>query len=205
VWGVFVHGRGALAEETWDWNLDTEIDENVARRVWDWSYPQFLAGLIAPPGLDPQQLAYPLYRPGSRVRSADPASAEHLASGWGPPSDGVRWSVAREAAFAFALEAPSPLTLRMRLVPFLAQGRLAQQRVELFLNASALAQRTLASPGPVELSIPIPAGALAARNLLLLRLPDARAPASLGQGRKRQPRAVGLEWIELAPAREGGG
>jgi hypothetical protein len=204
LWGVFVHARGALAEETWDWNLDTEIDENVARRVWDWSYPQFLAGLIRPPGLDPQTLAYPLYQPGSRLRGVDPAAAEHLASGWGPPSDGVRWSVAREAAFAFALEAPEALTLRMRLVPFLAEGRLAQQRVELFLNQSALAERTLASPGPVELAIAVPAEALAARNLLLLRLPDARAPASLGQGRKRQPRAVALEWIELTPTREGG-
>jgi hypothetical protein len=202
LWGVFVHARGALAEETWEWNLDTEIDENLSRRVWDWSYPQFLAGLIDPPRPSREGLPYPQYQPGTRVRAVDSASRAHFADGWSPPADGVRWSTAREAVFTFALEEPRPLTLGIRLVPFLAQGRIARQRVVVLLNGKPLAERDLASPDSVEWSIPIPVGALAGRNLLLFQFPDARAPAAVGQGRKRQPRAIGLEWIMLNPAQE---
>jgi len=61
----------------------------------------------------------------------------------------------------------------------------------------------LAEPSPSELSFDVPAAVLKERNLLVLQLPDARAPSSLGQGRKRQPRAVSLEWFEL-DARDAG-
>lgn len=198
LWGVFVHARGAIAEETWEWNIDTAIDENVSRRVWDWSYPQFLAGLIETPRPDRELLPYPLYRPGTRVQAADPAWGEHLAEGWGRPAEGLRWSTAREAVFTFALETPRPLTLRIKLAPFLASGRISKQRLVMLLNGRPLAERTFSAPEAVELSIPIPSGALADRNLLLLQFPDARAPFTVGQGRKRQPRAFGLEWIELS-------
>ena len=67
-------------------------------------------------------------------------------------------------------------------------------------NGSRLGEWELDDPRPTELSIPIPSPPLDERNLLLLQFPDARAPASVGQGRKRQPRALGLEWLELAPA-----
>jgi hypothetical protein len=104
--------------------------------------------------------------------------------------------------FTFSLEEPRPLTLGIKLVPFLAQGRIAGQRVVVLLNGKPLAERMFSAPDGIEWSIPIPAGALAGRNLLLFQLPDARAPAAVGQGRKRQPRAIGLEWIVLNLARE---
>jgi hypothetical protein len=45
LWGVFVHGRGAISPSTFIWNAVPEsIDKNPAR-VWDWRHPQFLAGL----------------------------------------------------------------------------------------------------------------------------------------------------------------
>jgi hypothetical protein len=200
-WGVFVHARGALAQETWDWNLGTEIDENVSRRVWDWRYPQFLAGLIEPPRPDRAALAYVRYAPGTRVLARDPASSDYLVDGWSPPGEGARWSAAREAAVAFSLAAPQPLVLRLRVAPYLAGGRIERQRLVLLLNGSRLAEHALGDPVPAELSIAVPAGALAERNLLVLQFPDARAPASLGQGRKRQPRALSLEWLQLDPAR----
>ena len=199
-WGVFVHGRGALAQATWEWNLDTEIDANVSRRAWDWRHPQFLAGLVEPERAQRGSLQHPPYTPGMRIAAGDPAAADYLVEGWGPALDGARWSRGLEAVFAFALEAPRPLVLRLRLAPYLADPRLARQRLVVVLNGSPLGERTLTERGAVELSIAVPAQALVLRNLLVFQFPDARSPASLGQGRKREPRAVSLEWIELTPA-----
>lgn len=196
-WGVFVHARGALAEETWEWNLDTEIDENVSRRVWDWRHPQFLAGLIDPPRPDRAALRYAPYTPGTRILARDPAASEYLVEGWSEPGEGACWSAAREAAIAFSLASHEALVLRMSVVPFLADGRIARQRLVLLLNGSPLGERALSDAAPSELAFEVPAGVLRERNLLVLHFPDARPPASLGQGRKRQPRALSLEWFEL--------
>jgi hypothetical protein len=163
-----------------------------------------MAGLLEPPRPDRRELPYPAYRPGTRVRVGDLAASDHFPEGWSRPADGLRWSTAPEAVFTFALVRPCDLTLRMKLAPFLAQGRIARQRITLRLNDRPLAERTLATAEAVELSIAIPANALAERNLLVFQLPDARPPAAVGQGRKREPRAVGLEWILLSPVQETG-
>jgi hypothetical protein len=198
-WGVFVHARGALAPETWEWNLDTEIDANVSRRVWDWRYPQFMAGLIDPPRLDQSGLTYTRYAPGTRILAREPGSSDYLVEGWSPPGE-ARWSVAREAAVAFSLDARQSLVLRMRVAPYLADGRIQRQRLVLSLNGSTLAEHAFSEALPTELAIALPSALVAEHNLLVLRFPDARSPASVGQGRKRQPRALSLEWLELDAA-----
>ena len=199
-WGVFVHARGALAEETWEWNLDTEIDANVSRRVWDWRHPQFLAGLVEPPRTDRAEMGSAPYTPGTRITAGDPASADYFAEGWGRALEGARWSTAREAVFAFSLDVQQPLVLRLRAAPYLADGRIERQRVRVTLNGTPLGEWTLSERGAAQLSLPVPTTALALRNLLVFEFPDARSPASLGQGRKRVPRSISLEWIELTPA-----
>jgi hypothetical protein len=45
--GIAINARGAYSQATMDWNLGRH-GEN-ATRIFDWSYPQFLAGLINPP------------------------------------------------------------------------------------------------------------------------------------------------------------
>jgi len=44
IWGVLVHARGALVEETWTWNSVPVSIDHDPDRAWDWSQPQFLAG-----------------------------------------------------------------------------------------------------------------------------------------------------------------
>jgi hypothetical protein len=199
-WGVFVHARGALAEETWEWNLDTEIDANVSRRVWDWRHPQFLAGLVEPPRTDRAKMGSAPYTPGTRITAGDPASADYLPEGWDRPLAGARWSTAREAVLAFSLDVQQPLVLRLRAAPYLVDGRIERQRVRVSLNGTPLGEWALSERGAAQLSLPVPTTVLALRNLLVFEFPDARSPASLGQGRKRVPRAISLEWIELTPA-----
>jgi hypothetical protein len=45
---VAINGRGAMSSATADWYTIVDVDDRPDR-VWDWSYPQFMAGLIAPP------------------------------------------------------------------------------------------------------------------------------------------------------------
>jgi hypothetical protein len=43
---VWIHWRGAFAVETTAWNARPIAIELAPDRVWDWSHPQFLAGLV---------------------------------------------------------------------------------------------------------------------------------------------------------------
>jgi hypothetical protein len=45
---VAINGRGVWSSAPIVWNLDVDIDRHP-ERAFDWSYPQFLAGIVAPP------------------------------------------------------------------------------------------------------------------------------------------------------------
>jgi hypothetical protein len=42
---IVLNGRGAISPATAEWNRQVDIDSHP-ERVWDWSHPQFVAGLI---------------------------------------------------------------------------------------------------------------------------------------------------------------
>lgn len=45
---VFMNGRGAISSSCVKWNDTVDVDRHP-ERIFDWSYPEFLAGLISPP------------------------------------------------------------------------------------------------------------------------------------------------------------
>lgn len=45
---IAINARGAISWPTAHWHVVVDIDSHPDR-AWDWSYPQFMAGLIAPP------------------------------------------------------------------------------------------------------------------------------------------------------------
>jgi hypothetical protein len=45
---IGINARGALVQETWCWNVDPIDADSHLERLWDWSDPQFLAGLARP-------------------------------------------------------------------------------------------------------------------------------------------------------------
>ncbi|MDQ6798462.1 MAG: glycosyltransferase family 39 protein [Actinomycetota bacterium] len=53
VWSAFVHGEGAMFADSSCWNSRPDVDSHPDR-LWDWSDPQFLAGVRAAPNLTPR-------------------------------------------------------------------------------------------------------------------------------------------------------
>ena len=45
---IAINGRGAFSSSTQQWSTVVDID-NYPERAFDWSYPQFAAGLVSPP------------------------------------------------------------------------------------------------------------------------------------------------------------
>lgn len=45
---IAINARGAISWPTAHWHIVVDINSHPDR-AWDWSYPQFMAGLIAPP------------------------------------------------------------------------------------------------------------------------------------------------------------
>jgi hypothetical protein len=52
--GVVVNGEGALTRSSWCWNTSPNVDTHTGQ-LWDWSRPQFLAGLR---GVDENGVSY---------------------------------------------------------------------------------------------------------------------------------------------------
>lgn len=46
---IAINGRGAISAAPVTWNVEVDIDRHP-ERAWNWSNPQFMAGLIPPPG-----------------------------------------------------------------------------------------------------------------------------------------------------------
>jgi hypothetical protein len=49
-WSLFLHGQGAYFTETTCWSSHPSVDAHP-ERLWDWSDPQFLAGVRSIPEL----------------------------------------------------------------------------------------------------------------------------------------------------------
>jgi hypothetical protein len=193
---IFIHARGAVSHETWRWNAwPVTIDEQPGR-VWDWRQPQFLAGLVRPP-LDQ---GYPHLEQTGRIDFTRPESSKYLWYGWSGPEQEYRWSDGREAAIVFALDEVSELTLAMRLGPFLAGGRVAEQKLGLKLNGRSLGELSLRQEAIKEYRVLLPKDALRERNVLTLKLPNAISPSALKGGYDQRFLGIRVEWMEFRPS-----
>ncbi len=94
---ILINARGAVSPATLWW---TNVPENVdihPAKVWDWTYPQFLAGLITPP--EPEE--FPLLE--QQVDFLKPESQKYLWYGWSPVQGDFHWTEQEEAGLIFAL------------------------------------------------------------------------------------------------------
>ena len=130
-------------------------------------------------------LAMPAYPEERGIVPALPDADAHLLAGWSPrETDGspFRWTDGREARIVFALDDPGRYSvLRLTLGGFIGSG-LDAQRVQAILNGHTLAPFVVRNARAEEYPLSLPRGLLAQRNVLLLSLPDARSPLSLGIG-----------------------
>ena len=129
---VFINARGALARETWVWNVRPTNVDDYPHKIWDWKRPQFLAGWVRPakpasiPELSHEQINF-------ATDYADP----YLWFGWSAADPGSRWTEEKEAGLVFQVPddmRQRDLALRFQASGFIVPGRHPQQRVTVFLN-----------------------------------------------------------------------
>jgi hypothetical protein len=192
--GVLIHARGALAEETRLWNARPYDIDLRAGRLWNWTYPQFLAGLVRPPLPAEAYASLPLNQ---RIDLSSETASSFLWYGWSEPESEIRWSDGKEAAIVFGLDNSSDLKLVMRATPFIVAGKLQTQRLILKLNGKEIHSLTLNQVSPVELVIPLSAGQLKRENVLLFNLPDAESPLKFRLSTDRRLLGIAVQWIEF--------
>ncbi|HKP73615.1 MAG TPA: hypothetical protein VJT82_11795 [Pyrinomonadaceae bacterium] len=192
---VFMNARGALSEATWKWNgWPVNVDKQPGR-VWDWSYPQFIAGLIRPPlGQD-----VPLVEAETRIDFTSQEAEKFLWYGWSAAEPSQRWSEEEESAIIFALARVDDTLLQMKLGAFTAGGRIAEQRVTLRLNGRRLETLVVAEEASKVYSVMLPKNLLRRENLLTFELPGAATPASFRLNSDERQLAIRVEWMTLQP------
>ena len=140
---------------------------------------------------------FPLFELGRRVDLTTSVADQYLCRGWSAPEATLRWSDKEKALIVFGLDQIKGSTLRIKLTPFLAPGKVAFQRVKVSLNDQPLSSLVLTEPK--ELVLVLPANILRHQNVLVLELPDATSPALLGIGPDARLLAVRAEWMEIGP------
>lgn len=192
--GILINGRGALSTDTAKWNdYPLNVDKRP-ERLWDWSYPQFAAGLVTPP-LPHTDKDFPLLEP--HINFGAPEADKYLWYGWSSGEGDFRWTSANKAAFVFALNEAVDTSAQIKIMPFLVSGKLDAQHVKIELNDQRIADLELREPVYKIYSVQLPARLLRRRNVLIFELPDAVAPIDLNFG--ADPRALGVrvEWMDF--------
>lgn len=190
--GILIHARGALAEETRLWNAKPYDIDLRAGRLWSWSYPQFMAGLIRPPLPAGAYAQMPLNQP---IDLTSNIAAPFLWYGWSEAEPQIRWSEGKQAAVVFTLDKGADLRLVMRAAPFVVAGVKGSQRVIVKLNGEEVHSSTLDKNS--DLVIALPSKYLKRENVLLFDLPDADSPAKFGLSTDRRLLGIAVQWIEL--------
>lgn len=190
---LFINARGAISPETARWNAYPVNVDFQPERVWDWRYPQFLAGWLRPP--PPKE--FPFMQ--SRIDFASPEFEKYKWYGWSTGEGEFRWTETNDAGMFFALDKIDYSSLQIKLGTFLVPGKLDAQRVNIVLNGKEIAT-LLVSIGESRIySVKLPENALQHKNTLTLKMPDAASPESLGIGSDERFLGVRAEWMEFEP------
>lgn len=192
---IVINARGALARETWVWNVrPTNVDDHP-EKIWDWRRPQFLAGWVRP--------LHPANVPALSFDQVDFASGEaekFLWFGWSAPDPKSRWTEEKEAGIVFRVpseDGQRDLQLRMQVSAFVVPGKLQQQRVAAILNGTLIDELVLTQGEPIERNLKLPATALRPENELIFTLPDAASPQSLGLSNDPRKLGIAAYWMRL--------
>jgi hypothetical protein len=192
---IGMNGIGAVMAETVTWNEHpTSVDKDPSR-LWDWRYPQFLAGFLHPP------LPGEFPPADVRIEFSRTSAEPYLWYGWSVNEPQFRWTNAREAAIIFGLDDISDAEFFMKVSPLIVANKLDQQRLNIHLNNQPLTTLTLTQPIEQELSVPLPERMLRTNNTLVFDLPDARTPKSLGLNQDQRKLALAVFWMEVRTPR----
>lgn len=189
---VFIQARGALADATQLWNVrPADVDEHP-ERVWDWRYPQWLAGLVSLP----RRHDFPSLAIGTTLALGPTPADRYLRDGWSFPEDELRWSDQSKASVEFAVGAPAPLVLRMKMRPGPAWPEAGGLRLAVELNGHTVAQRTLVQHEAAVFAVGL-APRVEAQNTLAFQTPE--MPAAQTPRADPRPLRTGVYWLRLDP------
>jgi hypothetical protein len=192
---VMMNARGAISQATGNWNsLPVSID-NAPARIWDWRYPQFLAGFIYPPL--PKE--FPLLKERTNFASHDADKFSWY--GWSAPEPQIRWSDGDEAGIIFGLDQIGDSILRIKMGPFLARGIVDQQVFDVSLNGQRIQRVILNNNEGGILELPLAKEILKNQNRLTFKFLNATAPKSIGVSDDVRKLGIWVEWFELQAAR----
>ena len=192
---VLINGHGAIDKATKHWNeIPRPVDDQPAR-VWEWDYPQFLAGIVPPP----LPHDFPLVRTGRRVLFGNEKARPLQHEGWRESDVDGCWTSEPRAVLIFAVDDPlGPRWLRLNFGTWVHSPQVSAQRVFIRLNDQPVGELTGSSLEPRPYALALPAGALRPdRNILTLDMPDAVVPASLGISPDTRTLGVSLRWLEI--------
>ena len=191
---AFINGVGAIMPATVIWNYKPTRVDRPRTRLWDWRYPQFLAGFLRPPLPE-------VFPPANvRVQVARNGAKPYLIDGWSVGEEIFRWTDGREATVIFHLDEVTDAELRMQMAPFLVPGKLERQRVGLKLNQHSLETITVSDPVQREYSWKLPKENLQRDNVLRFDFPDAATPKAVGLNEDMRALALAVVWLEIKTA-----
>lgn len=152
--------------------------------------------------MSPQPRTAPLYRLGANI-SFEPSGAgtRHLSGGWSEPDPaGFCWSDGPEAEILFAVATPArDVICNFDVMPFIAQGMIEQQQVEIFFNHFRVGYIEVRE-GRQTLPVYLPREVFMLRTAVInLHIPTARSPLELGLSADRRRLGLALWSLQMIP------
>ena len=195
---VLINARGATVKATRVWNEVPVPVDTAPARVWDWRYPQILAGWLPLP----LPHDFPLIANRRRLFFGGEAARAYQYEGWRESDSNGCWTSERVAKVIFATDGLPPRDwLWMEFGTYVHPPEIARQRVSVYLNEQFVGELVGTSLDPRRFVLPIPAGLLRPdHNVLAFDLLDAVVPAELGFSTDTRRLGVSLHWLELTDA-----
>jgi hypothetical protein len=195
---VFLNGTGAVSVAAVRWyDVPVPFEHEARARVWDWAHAQFLAPFV---GVAPLPHLATVGADGA-IPVAVRAGKPFLWYGWSTPEksssgEAFRWSASQRTALAFRTPAPVD-AVTFDMIPFI-HGPVTRQRVRVRINGRLAASLTLRTNEFRAYRVEVPADERAARKFrIVLELPDARTPMSIGYGDDPRNVAVAVRDVTL--------
>jgi hypothetical protein len=187
---IFIHSVGAFSPASWAWNARPETIHATPEDMWDWRYPQYLAGVLPMPL--PRE--FPPLPADGKLNPGEEIAGRYLVRGWSGGEGHWRWSEAKNVKVVFTRHRATKLHLTF--YPFLGQGRIPSQQVTIRANGDVIFDKAIDSEwqGYAGLALPL---AEDGRYHLDIQLPNAASPASFGAGYDDRPLGIRLEHLAV--------
>ena len=198
LFSIAIHTVGATVPATEDWNARPHIPTRHAgaREMWDWRYPQALCYWLNMPLPEAYPAAH-FNSPGEPL-FINPGAEEtrlHFLRGWADVEGGrFRWTNKRTATIFF--QNPTANSLELLLFPYLANGQIKSQYVQIWINKQLCFEKELDASWKGYVKLPLPPTNNGNYHVEFI-LPDALSPYQAGMGKDYRLLGIRLEEMIL--------